>query len=105
MRAIDPDPAKRWQEPKELGKALAAYMQRNSINDTPITIYTPIEAKPEDVVPVQPRPFPTKRLPARRKPSRRIRRTKPSRSLRTRPAFCPIRCLTKFPRSWTRPTP
>ena len=46
MKAIDPDPAKRWQEPKELGKALAAYMQRNSINDTPITIYTPIEAKP-----------------------------------------------------------
>ena len=43
-------------EPKELGKALAAYMQRNSINDTPITIYTPIEAKPEDVVPVQPAP-------------------------------------------------
>lgn len=25
MKAIDPDPAKRWQEPKELGKALAAY--------------------------------------------------------------------------------
>ena len=59
MKAIDPDPAKRWQEPKELGKALAAYMQRNSINDTPITIYTPIEAKPEDVVPVQPAPAPT----------------------------------------------
>ena len=54
MKAIDPDPAKRWTDPKELGKALAAYMQRNSINDTPITIYTPIEAKPEDVVPVQP---------------------------------------------------
>ena len=60
MKAIDPDPAKRWQEPKELGKALAAYMQRNSINDTPITIYTPIEAKPEDVVPVQPAPVPDK---------------------------------------------
>ena len=58
MKAIDPDPAKRWQEPKELGKALAAYMQRNSINDTPITIYTPIEAKPEDVVPAQPAPAP-----------------------------------------------
>lgn len=59
MKAIDPDPAKRWQEPKELGKALAAYMQRNSINDTPITIYTPIEARPEDVVPAQPAPAPT----------------------------------------------
>ena len=60
MKAIDPDPAKRWTDPKELGKALAGYMQRNSINDTPITIYTPIEAKPEDVVPVQP-PQNTKR--------------------------------------------
>ena len=58
MKAIDPDPAKRWAEPQELGKALAAYMQRNSINDTPITIYTPIEAKPEDVVPAQPAPAP-----------------------------------------------
>ena len=56
MKATDPDPAKRWQEPKELGKALAAYMQRNSINDSPISIYTPIEAKPEDVVPAQPAP-------------------------------------------------
>ncbi|MGM9548483.1 MAG: fibronectin type III domain-containing protein [Faecousia sp.] len=54
MKAIDPDPAKRWADPKELGKALAAYMQRNSINDTPITIYTPIEAKLEDIVPVPP---------------------------------------------------
>lgn len=59
MKAIDPDPAKRWQEPKELGKALAAYMQRNSINDTPITIYTPIEAKPGGCGAVQPAPAPT----------------------------------------------
>lgn len=51
MKAIDPDPAKRWQDPKELGQALVAYMQRNAVNDTPITIYTPIEVRPEDVVP------------------------------------------------------
>ena len=51
LKAIDPDPAKRWQSPKELGQALVAYMQRNAVNDTPITVYTPIEVKPEDVVP------------------------------------------------------
>ena len=56
MKAIDPDPAKRWTDPKEMGQALVAYMQRNAVNDTPLTIYTPIEVKPEDVVPVQPAP-------------------------------------------------
>ncbi|MDD5864574.1 MAG: fibronectin type III domain-containing protein [Firmicutes bacterium] len=50
LKAIDPDPAKRWQDPKELGQALVAYMQRNAVNDTPITIYTPIEPNPEDIV-------------------------------------------------------
>ncbi len=53
MKAIDPDPEKRWQEPSELGKALASYMQRNSINDTPITPHTPLDVKPEDMVPVE----------------------------------------------------
>lgn len=43
MKAIHPDPAQRWQDPKELGKALAGYMQRNVVNDTPITPYTALE--------------------------------------------------------------
>lgn len=47
MKAIHPDPAQRWADPKELGKALAGYMQRNVINDTPITPYTALEL-PDD---------------------------------------------------------
>lgn len=36
LKACDPDPAKRWQDPLQLGQALVAYMQRNGVNDTPI---------------------------------------------------------------------
>lgn len=36
MKACDPDPEKRWQDPVEMGQALVSYMQRNSVNDTPI---------------------------------------------------------------------
>ncbi len=50
MKALHPDPAQRWDDPSELGKALASYMQRNSINDTPITPFTPLDVKPEDIV-------------------------------------------------------
>lgn len=37
MKAVDPDPAKRWSTPMEMGQALVAYMQRNTVNNTPIT--------------------------------------------------------------------
>ncbi len=50
MKAIHSDPTQRWEDPAELGKALASYMQRNSINDTPITPFTPLDVKPEDIV-------------------------------------------------------
>lgn len=50
MKAIHPDPAMRWADPKELGKALAAYMQRNSVNDVPVTPRTPLVVNPEDIV-------------------------------------------------------
>ena len=50
MKAIHPDPEQRWTDPKEMGKALASYMQRNSINDVPITPHTPLDVKPEDIV-------------------------------------------------------
>lgn len=36
MKACDPNPRNRWQTPIEMGQALAAYMQRNSVNDVPI---------------------------------------------------------------------
>lgn len=37
MKAITPDPDSRWKDPIEMGQALVAYMQRNVINDVPIT--------------------------------------------------------------------
>lgn len=36
MKALDPDPSKRWADPMEMGQALVAYMQRNSVNNSPI---------------------------------------------------------------------
>lgn len=36
MKALDPDPAKRWADPMEMGQALVAYMQRNAVNNDPI---------------------------------------------------------------------
>ena len=44
MKAISPDPGERWNDPAELGKALASYMQRNAVNDVPITKVVPLEA-------------------------------------------------------------
>ena len=37
MKAIAADPAERWQDPVEMGQALVSYMQKNSVNDTPLT--------------------------------------------------------------------
>lgn len=37
MKAIHPDPEQRYTDPAEMGKALAEYMQRNSVNDVAIT--------------------------------------------------------------------
>lgn len=50
MKAIHPEPEQRWGDPSELGKSLALYMQRNSVNDTPITPFVPLDVKPEDIV-------------------------------------------------------
>ena len=36
LKACDPNPRKRYQTPVEMGQALVSYMQRNSVNDTPI---------------------------------------------------------------------
>ena len=36
MKAIAPDPRDRWDNPMVMGQALAAYMQRNTVNDTPL---------------------------------------------------------------------
>lgn len=42
MKAIAPDPADRWKTPMEMGQALVGYMQRNSVNRTPIAPAAPI---------------------------------------------------------------
>ena len=43
MKAIHLDPEQRWNDPQELGKALASYMQRNAVNDVPITLHAPMD--------------------------------------------------------------
>ena len=55
LKAIDPDPALRWQDPITMGQALVSYMQRNGANNTPIvppaaivTDQAPIEEEPEE---------------------------------------------------------
>ncbi len=36
LKACDPNPEARWQDPIQMGQALVSYMQRNGVNDTPI---------------------------------------------------------------------
>lgn len=36
LKACAADPEDRWQDPQEMGQALVSYMQRNTVNDTPI---------------------------------------------------------------------
>lgn len=36
LKACDPDPEARWQDPIQMGQALVSYMQRVGANDTPI---------------------------------------------------------------------
>lgn len=36
LKACDPDPVNRWEDPAQMGQALVNYMQRNGVNDTPI---------------------------------------------------------------------
>lgn len=36
LKACDPNPETRWQDPAQMGQALVAYMQKNTVNDTPI---------------------------------------------------------------------
>ena len=43
LKACDPDPTARWEDPLEMGKAIVSYMQRNSINDVPIVPPAPQE--------------------------------------------------------------
>ncbi len=53
LKACDPDPEKRWQDPLEMGQALVSYLQRNSVNDDPI-IPPPAQLEPEPSVAEEP---------------------------------------------------
>lgn len=48
LKAIAPNPADRWRNPMEMGQALVAYMQRNTVNDVPIAPPTGIVNPPSD---------------------------------------------------------
>ena len=50
MKAVDPDPAKRWTSPMEMGQALVRYMQRNSVNNVPITPPASVLVTGDDVL-------------------------------------------------------
>lgn len=47
MKAIHSDPKERWQDPSAMSQALVAYMQRNSVNDVPITPHMPLVPEEE----------------------------------------------------------
>ena len=49
MKAIHRDPEQRWQEPEKMGHAIVEYMQRNVVNDAPITPYSPIDPDSQNV--------------------------------------------------------
>ncbi len=53
LKAIHADPQQRWQDPAAMGQALISYMQRNVVNDDPITPYTPLQTIPVPKVSVQ----------------------------------------------------
>lgn len=52
MKAVDPDPEKRWKSPMDMGQALVGYMQRNTVNNVPITPPSSILITADPVSPV-----------------------------------------------------
>ena len=46
LKACAPNPGDRWEDPVQMGQALVAYMQRNTVNDIPIV---PPAAKLDDI--------------------------------------------------------
>ena len=56
LKAIAPKPEDRWNDPQEMGQALVSYMQRNAVNDTPVTPPSTVISDPEDIVKQEPAP-------------------------------------------------
>ena len=55
LKACAPKPEDRWNDPIEMGQALVSYMQRCTVNDTPITPESP-QAPPEEATSSQSHP-------------------------------------------------
>lgn len=53
LKACDPDPEKRFQDPVEMGHALVDYMQRNGAHDTPILPTATSEPVQEEHAPAE----------------------------------------------------
>lgn len=52
LKACDPNPDARWQDPMQLGQAIVSYMQRNGAKDTPIIpVPEPAEEETPESVP------------------------------------------------------
>lgn len=64
MKAIAPDPADRWQDPMEMGHALVTYMQRNTVNNTPLAPQTELITDPDAPALVREASTQTKILPS-----------------------------------------
>ena len=47
LKACDPNPDNRWQDPVEMGQAIVAYMQRNGAHDTPIVPVPTVQEEPQ----------------------------------------------------------
>ena len=47
MKAVDPDPANRWEDPAQMGQAFVSYMQRNGASNEPIV--PPVIPEPDPV--------------------------------------------------------
>lgn len=53
LKACDQNPDVRWQDPMQMGQALINYLQRNSVNDTPI-VPPPAPVEPEESAEAEP---------------------------------------------------
>lgn len=51
LKACAVDPTQRWEDPVQMGHALVSYLQRNTVNDTPIL--PPVEEEANEDAPVQ----------------------------------------------------
>lgn len=67
LKACDPDPDKRWQNPVEMGQALVSYMQRNGANDVPIVV--PSVPEPSQEVQITADPMEVSAEPAEETPA------------------------------------